>query len=243
MKLKKSLWSFLVLVTVGCVVTVVRAETLSEFINNLVTKDLGLHVEEDAAVEGDLYVGEKVGIGTVNPTEKLTVEGVVEAKGGVKFADGSVLNSAGGAGGSPRYLIVEDRRSNRSGGGSTNGSFQTRALNTVVHNSIEGASLSANKFLLPMGTYRIRFSAPAYNCNQHKTRLRNVTDGNYPVYGSSEMAFYAQTRSFGEGVVTIDSDKEFLLQHRCRYGRTHGLGYPSSMGTEVYAQVFVEKLD
>lgn len=88
-------FSFAILVGVGGFASYTHADTIQDFIASLATKELGLHIEDNAAVEGDLYVGEKVGIGTANPTEKLTVDGVIETSGGVKFADGSVQSKAG----------------------------------------------------------------------------------------------------------------------------------------------------
>ncbi len=95
-KYKKILFPFLFSFFLGVFsfASLTYAETIQEFIANLASKNLGLHIQGNAAFEKDVYVGENVGIGTANPTEKLTVDGVIETSGGIKFADGTTLNSA-----------------------------------------------------------------------------------------------------------------------------------------------------
>lgn len=249
-KLSKSFlfFSFVFILGITSFVSFSYADTIEGFLASLATKQLGLQITENAAFEKDVYIGENVGIGTANPSEKLTVDGVIETSGGVKFADGTLLETgglSGGSGGGSQYMILEDQKPSGTSGGNSMNTYQSRNLNTIIYNNIEGASLNSNKFVLPVGTYRIKFSAPALNCNNHKTRLQNVTDAIYPFYGTSEFSFYPNsTRSFGEGIVTIDSSKEFTVQHRCYYGgRTHGFGNPANMGTEVYTQVSIEKLN
>ena len=74
-------------------------------------------------------------------------------------------------------MIVEDQQADGTSGGTfTSGARQTRTLNTVVLNTITGASLLTNQVVLPPGTYEIEWSAPAYRVEDHTTYLRNVTD-------------------------------------------------------------------
>jgi hypothetical protein len=48
-----------------------------------------------AAPSNDVIVGGSVGIGTTNPSSRLTVNGVIESKvGGVKFPDGTTQTTA-----------------------------------------------------------------------------------------------------------------------------------------------------
>lgn len=82
------------LIGTGGFISYTHADTIQDFIASLSTKELGLHVEDNAAIEGDLYIGENLGVGTANPTEKLTVDGVIETSGGIKFADGSFQGQA-----------------------------------------------------------------------------------------------------------------------------------------------------
>lgn len=290
---KKTLLVFIlgILIGVGTFVSFSKADTIENFLTDISSKTLGLRIGGDVAFEKDLYVGENVGIGTANPTEKLTVDGVIETSGGVKFGDGTTLESGdlgnsspttstgdiivnngngdtrlpvgsesqvltvnggvpswenAGSGGGAKYFIIEDQKPSGIGGGtSPYNSFQTRDLNTVVYNNIEGASLDSNKFTLPAGIYRIKFSAPAAIAYEHKTRIMNVTDSTYPFYGTNERsAYYNQNRSFGNGVISIDSTKEFQIEHFCKMSYLHnGFGFSTNMGTEVYTQVSIEKLD
>lgn len=87
-------FSFAALVSVGGFASYTHADTIQDFIASLATKELGLHIEDNAAVEGDLYVGSNLGVGTTNPTDKLTVDGVVKTSGGIRFSDGSLQGSA-----------------------------------------------------------------------------------------------------------------------------------------------------
>ena len=59
-----------------------------------ISASLGLHIEGNAGVADNLYVGEKVGVGTVDPTESLDVVGKVKTTGGIIYGDGSVQTQA-----------------------------------------------------------------------------------------------------------------------------------------------------
>ena len=66
------------------------------------------------------------------------------------------------------------------GGAFTAGAWQTRDLNTVLTNTITGASLTANQITLPAGKYYVEASAPCTGRANleivHVTRLHNITD-------------------------------------------------------------------
>lgn len=89
-----SVFALGILIGVGTFVSFTKADTIENFLTDISAKTLGLRIGGDVAFEKSLYVGDKVGIGTANPTEKLTVDGVIETSGGVKFADGTTLESA-----------------------------------------------------------------------------------------------------------------------------------------------------
>ena len=88
------------------------AQAASGFLDTVATT-LGLHIEGNAGVADNLYVGEKVGIGTVNPTESLDIVGKVKTTNGVVFGDGSVqttayIENAENLESSRNYLLLED---------------------------------------------------------------------------------------------------------------------------------------
>ncbi len=159
-----------------------------------------------------------------------------------------VATAVAGSGFAGALLHVRDQKSTGTDGGTfTTGAWQTRTLNTAVTNEITGASLSANRFTLPTGTYFIIARAPAMgDLNEHKSKLRNISDSSDTLLGSSERAgsTAVQTNSWVIGRFTIASAKIFELQHRCAVTKaTDGFGAASGFSvTEVYADVQVWKL-
>lgn len=142
-------------------------------------------------------------------------------------------------------LIQEQQAANTSGGASTSGSWQTRVLNTIA-SDLAGivTSLSSNQFKLQAGTYIIRATAPAANCNRHKLRIRNITDGTTALVGVSEYAGLVGGADTGieagvVGKITITSAKTFELQYQVQSAQSsYGLGLASNFGEiEVYGEV------
>lgn len=137
-------------------------------------------------------------------------------------------------------LIIEDQKAaNTQGGTATSGSFQTRDLNTVIKNTITGASLATNQITLPIGAYQIWASAPAFVINAHHAQLQNVTDASTVLNGTSEAAStggIVQTRSIVNGFFLLSDSKAFEIQHRVATTRaSDGFGSASNMGVlEVY---------
>lgn len=144
-----------------------------------------------------------------------------------------------------QLLHVRDEKTSGTNGGTfTSGSYQTRTLNTTLTNEITGASLSSNQITLPAGTYLVEASAPALNVDDHKVRLRNVTDGTDLIIGTSERSGAADsvaTRSGVRGRFTLAAQKTLELQHRCVTTKsTNGFGEPAAFGdNEVYAEAMI----
>jgi hypothetical protein len=85
------------------------------------------------------------------------------------------------------YMLVRDEKAQGTDGGTTVGNTTaTRVLNTLVDNTISGASLASNQITLPAGTYRFRGRAPISAGNTHKAYLYNVTAGAVAIYGTAE---------------------------------------------------------
>lgn len=130
----------------------------------------------------------------------------------------------------------------------TSGSFATRFLNTSS-GDLSFVSLSSNQFTLQPGTYHIEASSPAFFCDQHVTKLRNITDSTDTIIGSVEMAAVnpqntSTSRSEINDVFSITSAKVFEIQHRCTTTRaTNGFGIASSFSvSNVYTQVRITKV-
>ena len=146
------------------------------------------------------------------------------------------------------YMHVRDEKSVGSNGGSSSAGINTRILNTVVTNTIVGASLSSNQITLPAGTYRIKGSSPAFNSNQFKTFLYNVTTSSLLLAGTSEYNIASgdiQTRSqlSGQIIISAESAIEFRM-YITSAKLSNGLGVTtntSAGGIEVYTTIEIEK--
>jgi len=142
----------------------------------------------------------------------------------------------------PVLWVREEFPSNTSGSSPTTG-YNIRQLNTTIRNTL-GASLSSNRFTLPVGTYRFRASAPASGVGVHQIRLFNITGNFTVVNGSSEYsAGQVTSRSIVVGDFNVASPTVFELQHWC--GSSSGtlrmpIGNPYS--NEIYAEIYFEKI-
>lgn len=149
----------------------------------------------------------------------------------------------------PRTAYIKDvKPSGTSGGTFTSGAWQTRDLNTLEGDT-EFVSLSANQFTLEPGKYEIEILAPAYFVNNHKVKLRSITDSTDDIIGTSEFlnnvaGGHSTNQSFAEGTIEINSNKTFEIQHRCASTfATSGMGLASSFGVdEIYTTVKITKI-
>lgn len=143
--------------------------------------------------------------------------------------------------------LKQQSTSGTGGGGFTSGSWVTRILNTQTGDT-GFCSLSSNQFTLQPGTYNIEFTVPAYKTNQHKAKLRNITDSTDELIGTSEYALGNvsgdQTRSKITGRITITSAKTFEIQHRCT--TTNGIDGAGVVSTfsvdEIYTEGKIDKI-
>lgn len=144
----------------------------------------------------------------------------------------------------PDIIWEEQQAQNTAGGTFTQSAWQTRLLNTLVRNTISGASQSSNILTLPAGTYCVEWSAPGVSVTGHKTRWFNVTDTTVTALGTSEYAASGtQGRSFGKAVFTISTTKTFRLEHFCNTtAATQGFGVAGNIATEIYAWVNIFKV-
>lgn len=156
------------------------------------------------------------------------------------------------AAGTAIMVVRDEKASGTDGGTFTNGAWRTRTLNTEAHNTISGASLSANRITLPAGTYRIRASAPAHDVNNHKCKLVGISGDTGELLigttenttGSASDEILTTTRSIIDGVLTLTQTTVLELQHRCQNTKNkHGFGRAASFGVvEVYATVTIEQI-
>jgi hypothetical protein len=145
--------------------------------------------------------------------------------------------------------VRDEKTANTNGGGLTTATWNTRTLNTVVTNTIAGASLATNQITLPAGTYEIDASAPGYLVNRHKAKLRDTTGAADLVIGSSAFSSNAgtakdQTDTLVKGRFSLTVESVLELQHNCGVTNgTNGAGLESNLGVvEVYADVTIRQL-
>ena len=200
-----------------------------------------------------------VGIGTTNPNVAVNSTNTAKLAVGIVTCNELYVNgtqiTGSGSGGTTKVAILSDVKSSGTAGGSfASGSWIDRTLNTEVDpESFVTFSSSNNYFALESGTYKINWSAPAYNTGEHKTQLVHANNTSFTsptnIQGTSEFDSSGiepntQTRSFGETVVTITETTYFKLQHRCATNQnSNGLGIESNFGVnEVYTQIVVQDL-
>jgi hypothetical protein len=155
----------------------------------------------------------------------------------------------------PLFYIKDEKPSGTHGGDFPANIWITRDLNSIIINTIPGASLSANQITLPIGLYVFEWIAPAHAANTEvgnvQSGLYNVTDGIFEKMGSSGSVSQggsnttADNPSFGYHILSvISTPKTFEIQHKCSSSApTWGLGRAGFTGEpEIYTQVEIEKI-
>lgn len=145
-------------------------------------------------------------------------------------------------------LHVQDQRATGVAGGASIVGSNTRVLNTVVVNTIPGASLSANMITLPKGVYRVWASAPCHQGGAHRLQLYNAIPNVAPV-GPNESSVVGSAGSQSSARLqgarfVLNIPKDYFLLHYIQTAKaTDGLGLAVSLGLlpEVYAEVIVMK--
>jgi len=146
-----------------------------------------------------------------------------------------------------QYFFAIDQKGQGVPGGNANTTTTvTRTLNTVVGNTIIGASLIANQITLPVGTYYAEFRAPAIAVHEHTCWLNNNTAGSVAIYGSSEFNSVnaVSNASVGFGEFTLTTPSVFELKHYTDTAHAaDGLGAPVNLAgrPEFYSSVKIWK--
>lgn len=142
----------------------------------------------------------------------------------------------------------EEQTNGTDGQALTQGSWTTRTLNTQVSNMLPGCVLSSNKITLPAGSYYVEATAQAYQCQQAKLRLQDVTNGVTLAAGQN---VYSEVVAFGgldqtmctmHGIFDIESTIEVELQQRVVDSDSvsnEGGESVDSGENEVYAEIII----
>jgi hypothetical protein len=191
----------------------------------------------DAAVTAD-----KINGGHGSGVDADTVDGI---EGSVITENANaiaLLNLAVGG-----VMILADQKPDTTSGGPSVVGDNIRDLNTVIKNTISGASLSANRVQLPLGSYFILAMVPSYHSGQAKSYLFNYTDTLVEVTGSSSYSANGSNAAAVSTILdgfTIATTKQFELKLTTVGAfAINGLGVASSSGlVEVYSQVYIAKI-
>lgn len=175
-----------------------------------------------------------------NAAEATNIEaGAVVSPGGAKGA-----NAPDDAKG---YILLRRELPKGTNNGTLlSGSWETRFLNTTVTDTkgqITNLDTSLGVFTVKAGKYRIRAEAPAYDCNRHRSRIRNVTSGGTEIYGTSEFTGdNSQSSSVILGQLNLLVDTDLVLESRCQTTKaTTGRGIAADFDdTTVEVYEFVE---
>lgn len=136
-------------------------------------------------------------------------------------------------------IHVRDEKTTGTAGGSSSSGDNIRTLNTVVINTIAGASLASNQVTLPAGTYRVWARAPMFNGGSTaRARIVNVTDATVTLLGGSN-TISASSDFLVMGAFTLSGTKALnLTVYNQNVRATDGLGTASGDGrTEVFSEM------
>jgi hypothetical protein len=181
---------------------------------------------------------------TITNTSNTTTtsSGALIVSGGAGITND--LRVGGNIYGLPQIFIIEEQQTNGVNPSFyPSGSFQTRTLNTIITNTITGASLTANQFTLPIGVYRINAFCPNYG-SYTKCTLYNITNSVNSIIGQSG---YGNLTSVANilinGIITVTANNTFVIQQYWSSANSQMGGVPASSGlVEVYTHIEITKL-
>lgn len=152
-------------------------------------------------------------------------------------------------------VVVQDQKTNGTAAASlTSGTWNDRALNTVVRNNGSVGSLASNILTLGAGTWELfgRAAIAATNTGHGAARLRiyNSTDSTVVGQGenitvgidTTDTIIIGDTGEVGPFVVTIAASKGFKLQMYLNFNSGAGGVALSSGDVEVYATLIAKKV-
>lgn len=157
---------------------------------------------------------------------------------------GDIGQAGGAAEGDGDYILIHEEKPSGTSAGSSVVGWQTRELNTIVHDTTGEVTVVDNQFTLPPDTYRVEAQAPGYNYpskGRFRIRLYNITDDETTVLGVAGQYIGGDegSRAPLQDRFTIAEPKTFELQHHSQLATEQfGLGVESNSGEpEIYATV------
>ncbi|NRB18054.1 MAG: hypothetical protein HRU33_10940 [Rhodobacteraceae bacterium] len=121
-----------------------------------------------------------------------------------------------------------------------------RVLNTVMTNTIPGASLSANAVTLPAGTYQVVGSSPFHQTGAGRCRLRDAANTTTYLNGSTTRAAAGsgiQTASLLIGEFTLAASTAVVVEGRVSNTvAVDGLGRGANWNPETFTNITFRKI-
>tara|TARA_R100000458_G_C8239789_1_gene219174 strand:+ start:316 stop:840 length:525 start_codon:yes stop_codon:yes gene_type:complete len=148
----------------------------------------------------------------------------------IHFGDSTSQTTAATGGAHVSSAVVAQWGANGNGGTFSSGAWRTRTLNYEISDPDGIVSLSSNQFTLQAGTYVLKYTAPAYEVDDHQVVIYNATDGSYVSgslgYNAHSWANDATSNeAYGCVRLTISGAKAFELRHQCDTSRSsNGFG-------------------
>lgn len=145
------------------------------------------------------------------------------------------------------FLHVQDQKANNTIGDLySSGSYAEIVLNTVLSNTIVGASLASNRINLPAGTYYVEAFVPIYagatGVGNTKARISNYTDTSVLLLGQNMQVGDAQTHTtLVSGEFTLTAAKDINIEARASVSFRTGL--QTAFGdNEIYTDIKIWKV-
>jgi hypothetical protein len=106
-------------------------------------------------------------------------------------------------------------------------------------------AISSDQFTPTSGTYLAQWSAPAYQVQDHQTRLHNATTDTLVEMGTAEFATptpATTNRSFGMARFTANGSDAYEIQHQCQTTvGSSGFGERTNFGIYYTTQLILFK--
>jgi len=151
-----------------------------------------------------------------------------------------------------RFFIAINQKSRTTNGGDSLTGDNTREINTVKKNNINGVSLANNQITLVPGDYLVRASAGAHRPDRHQLRLKNITLSRTEVSGLNAFSNDNENETgvaLLNGTFSINQTCVFKLIHAIQKSRTViGLGVDLdsedlvNAENSVFCQISIEKI-
>jgi hypothetical protein len=135
-----------------------------------------------------------------------------------------------------RIVLQEQFSSGTNGESVTPSGFNQRALNTVVQNTITGASFSGNVVTLPAGDYYAKAYSTARGLQGHQLAVWDFTNGAAVVNGLNDNVWEHSGVSTLSMSSTCIAEGPFVLTVQGNIGLNDWLGSASSGGTPSFGE-------